>query len=302
MNARLIKNNKILVVDETLEFTFINSISSNNYITFLNNIYLNFENTENNVFLHIVNSNLSSSAFSININYEIILNYDTSSISFLKDNKIYSLSCVNCLIEIDNDGILTVRINQSSGTLDLTYLKNTNIEVQAYETNVTFIDEKTSMPEFSIATFDDSNFTVPRPIRQGVPIISTVPAAINNSSSSADIDFYDLGKGPDFKTIHFRIVCNKIMENISISDLSDMKLKIYMPNGLDTVKKATYIPMYLVQNDSTNNISIYRASYDFYVQGIFDSIEYIDGYMYCDVQVPLTIQNVMPFEFDFNLL
>jgi hypothetical protein len=155
------------------------------------------------------------------------------------------------------------------------------------------------MPEFSIASFDDSSFTITRPVRQGIPILSTIPSYITNSSSSADINVYNQGKGPDSKTIHFRIICNKVMENISPGDTSEMKLKVYMPNGLDTVKKAIYEPMLLVSNDTTNNISIYRSSHTFYVQGIFDGIEYVDGFMYVDVQVPLTVQKSIPVEIDF---
>lgn len=302
MKTRLIKNNKILLIDEILEFHFINSISSINNINFENNLYISVINDDIEVIMRVYNNKEISNSFVFNINYDILLSFESNAITFLKDENVYSLNVDTSMFEIDNDGFITVRVISGISDLTLNYLKNINISTQAYETNVTFIDEKSSMPEFSIATFDDSSFTIPRPIRQGVPIISTVPSFVNNSSSSADVDFFENGKGPDFKTIHFRIICNKIMENISISDKSDMELKIYMPNGLDTVKKATYIPMYLVQNDSTNNISIYRASYDFYVQGIFEGIEFVDGYMYSDVQVPLTIQSVMPFEFDFHLL
>jgi hypothetical protein len=91
------------------------------------------------------------------------------------------------------------------------------------------------------------------------------------------------------------------MENISPNDLSEMKLKIYMPNGLDTVKTAIYNYMFLVSNDSTNNYSIYRSSFNFYIQGNYDGIDYVDGYMYTDVHVPLTVQTIMSIEIDFSL-
>ena len=80
-----------------------------------------------------------------------------------------------------------------------------------------------------------------------------------------------------------------------------MQLKIYMPNGLDTVKPPLYVPIYLVSTDVTNNISIYSATHDFCSQGSFDGVDYVDGYMYFDVQVPLTVQKSMPVEFDFSL-
>jgi len=55
------------------------------------------------------------------------------------------------------------------------------------------------MPEFSIGTYDDSAFEIPRPVRQGNPVISTVPSLIGDSSSDDDIEYYDSGNGPDSK-------------------------------------------------------------------------------------------------------
>ena len=157
------------------------------------------------------------------------------------------------------------------------------------------------MPEFSIACFDDSSFAIPRQVRFGKPVISTVPANITTSSNQDDIDFFNNGKGPNSKTIYFRIICNKILETLSSNDLSELKLKVYMPSGLDTVKSAEYVDMYFVSNDSTNNMSIYKAQYNFYIQGNFNGIDYVDGLMYFDVQVPLTVQSYMPIQFDFSL-
>ena len=158
-------------------------------------------------------------------------------------------------------------------------------------------------PEFSIGTFDDSFFKIPRQIRQGIPIISTVPSSITSSSSSADIASYNEGKGPDVKTIHFRIICNKIIEDsLSAGDLSDLQLKIYLPNGLDTVKPAIYLPMYFMQKITNDNIALYRASFDFNKQGFYNGIEYVDGYMYFDVHFPSAIQKTLGFELDFELL
>jgi hypothetical protein len=59
--------------------------------------------------------------------------------------------------------------------------------------------------------------------------------------------------------------------------------------------------LYFVSNDSTNNMSIYKAQYNFYIQGNFNGIDYVDGLMYFDVQVPLTVQSYMPIQFDFSL-
>jgi hypothetical protein len=224
---------------------------------------------------------------------------------FAKDDYNYLLSSDDCLFEVDNEGVVIVRINDKSSLLKLSYYnhhkKQDSFRTLSYAANATYITENDYVPEFSIATFDDSNFTISRPIRQGVPIISTVPSFVDGNSSAADTSFFNTGKGNYNKTIYFRVICNKIMENISPNDLSEMKLKIYMPNGLDTVKTAIYNDMYLVSNDSTNNYSIYRSSFNFYIQGNYDGIDYVDGYMYTDVHVPLTVQTIMSIEIDFSL-
>ena len=235
----------------------------------------------------------------LKINFDSIISYNNNQLVFSIYSDIYTLSAQNTLIELDDEAYITVRYSKDSSIVFSKYSEVAKI--LAFETNATFIDDTTYMPEFSISCFDDSNFVYPRQIRQGVPIISTVPSFIDSNSSTADIQSYNNGKGTVSKTIYFRVICNKVMETISIGETSLMELKIYIPNGLDTVKPAIYRPLTLVSNDSTNNISIYSANYDFYEQGNFDGIDYVDGYMYCDVQVPLTVQKSIPIEFDFSV-
>lgn len=303
MNIKSIKNKKILEVDNQLEFIFFSA--SNNYVDnncgtlYFDDFNLNTVIINDELDFNISNQTVSSNSLSFKINYDIVLDIQSNYIDFSKNNTNYKIYSEDVIFEIDNEGIITIRFQSGNSSFKLSYLNNIQFSPQSFETNATFIDENSYMPEFSIASFDDSSFTITRPVRQGIPIISTIPSYITNSSSSADINVYNQGKGPDSKTMHFRIICNKVMENISPGDTSEMKLKVYMPNGLDTVKKAIYEPMLLVSNDTTNNISIYRSSHTFYVQGIFDGIEYVDGFMYVDVQVPLTVQKSIPVEIDF---
>jgi hypothetical protein len=160
------------------------------------------------------------------------------------------------------------------------------------------------MPEFSIGSYDDLAFSTPRPVRQGNPVISTVPALIDTNSLTDDIVYYNTGLGPTSKTIYFKIVCNTVIEStLSTGDISPkLQLKVYLPNGLDTVKAPVYVDMYFVSADTTNDISVYSASFTFYKQGRFNNIDYVDGFMYFDVHCPLTVQKSIPFQFDFQLL
>jgi hypothetical protein len=167
-------------------------------------------------------------------------------------------------------------------------------------------------PEFAIGTFDyfdssgdidttqDTVFKYPRLIRNGVPIISTVPSEYNTTDYSiSDQNNYLLGKGEISRTIYFKIVCSSAIENISVGVISKCQLKIYLPNGLDTVKSAVYVPMTMRYYSAVKNIAIYSAEYTFYSSGIHNKIEYVDGYMYFDVYAPVSVQRDIPLQFNF---
>lgn len=239
---------------------------------------------------------------SFKLNYDALVSSYDKKIEFMINDNLYVLEIDQGKIEIDYDGnILLSLVGISTNAIIYNVQNQFSFKQLTINTNNTNITDYSYMPEFSIACFDDSSFAIPRQVRFGKPVISTVPANITTSSSQDDIDFFNNGKGPNSKTIYFRIICNKILETLSSNDLSELKLKVYMPSGLDTVKSAEYVDMYFVSNDSTNNMSIYKAQYNFYIQGNFNGIDYVDGLMYFDVQVPLTVQSYMPIQFDFSL-
>jgi hypothetical protein len=301
------ENTKSIHVNKTLDINFVSKnvkIKDSN-ATIDNDFEISLNSEEENLFFNFNNNQNIRNSFMLSFNYDILVEAKFNSILFAKDDYNYFLTSEDCLFEVDNEGIVIVRLNDKSSSIKLSYYnhhkKQDSFRSLSYQTDATIVTENDYMPEFSIATFDDSSFSISRPIRQGVPIISTVPSFVNNNSTSADISYFNNGKGNYYKTIYFRIICNKVMETLSPNDLSEMKLKIYMPNGLDTVKTAIYNDMYLVSNDTTNNYSIYRSSFNFYIQGNFDGIDYVDGYMYADVHVPLTVQTIMPIEIDFTV-
>ena len=239
---------------------------------------------------------------SFKLNYNALVSSYDKKIEFMINDNLYVLEIDQGKIEIDYDGnILLSLVGISTNAIIYNVQNQFSFKQLTINTNNTNITDYSYMPEFSIACFDDSSFAIPRQVRFGKPVISTVPANITTSSNQDDIDFFNNGKGPNSKTIYFRIICNKILETLSSNDLSELKLKVYMPSGLDTVKSAEYVDMYFVSNDSTNNMSIYKAQYNFYIQGNFNGIDYVDGLMYFDVQVPLTVQSYMPIQFDFSL-
>ena len=247
---------------------------------------------------------------SIKFKFDSIVEIDPNYIIFSRGDKDYVIDFLNTKYSFESNDTILVVLDKPDNKIkisELNFFAN-NFSSQNFKalnaTNPFIIDDTCKMPEFSIGSYDDSSLSIPRPVRQGNPVISTVPALIDSNSSTDDIEYYNNGNGPVSKTIYFKIICNTIIENtLSAGDVSpNLQLKVYLPNGLDTVKAPVYVDMYFVSADTTNDVSVYSASYTFYKQGRYNNIDYVDGFMYFDVHCPLTVQKSIPFQFDFQLL
>jgi hypothetical protein len=247
---------------------------------------------------------------SLKFKFDSIVEIDNNYIIFSRGDKDYVIDFQNTKYSFESNDTLLIILDKSDNNIKVSELNffTKSFNSQNFKalnaTNPFIIDDTCKMPEFSIGSYDDSALSIPRPVRQGNPVISTVPALISSNSSTDDIEYYNTGFGPVSKTIYFKIFCNTIIENtLSAGNVSpNLQLKVYLPNGLDTVKAPVYVDMYFVSSDTTNNISVYSASYTFYKQGRYNNIDYVDGFMYFDVHCPLTVQKSIPFQFDFQLL
>ena len=283
----------------------INSGEESFYFELRKKININVYTDDNKVNFDIIKTVTYLSNFSLKIKHEAILYSDVDTLLFGVGDTEFKLSFQKCKYSFESDDTLLITVQDASAKIvleesDGVLAKNFIALTLA---NPFLIDEFSIMPEFSIGTFDDADFTKPRPVRQGNPIISTVPANIDSNSTPDEIEYYNRGLGPGSKTIYFKIICNTILETLSAGAESQyLQLKVYLPNGLDTVKTAVYETMYFVSNDSVNNISVYESSFTFYKQGTFNNLEYVDGFMYLDIHCPLTVQKSIPFQFDFSIL
>lgn len=247
---------------------------------------------------------------SLKFKFDSIIEIENNYIIFSRGDKEYVIDFQNTKYSFESNDILLIILDKPDNSIKVSELNffTKSFYSQNFKalnaTNSFIIDDTCIMPEFSIGSYDDLALSIPRPVRQGNPVISTVPALINTSSSTDDVEYYNTGSGPISKTIYFKIFCNTIIENtLSAGNVSpNLQLKVYLPNGLDTVKAPVYVDMYYVSSDTTNNISVYSASYTFYKQGRYNNIDYVDGFMYFDVHCPLTVQKSIPFQFDFQLL
>ena len=237
----------------------------------------------------------------------------------LKINEKYILEIDFGTFNFNDNGTVLIKVSGNNSKLKLSTegqeeeeIKSLSFEAFTSPSGLPTIGFGKREPEFAIGTFDyfdssgdidttqDTVFKFPRLIRNGVPVISTVPSEYNTTDYSiADQNNYLSGKGEISRTIYFKIVCDSVIETINVGVVSKCQLKIYLPNGLDTVKTAVYVPMTMRYYSTPKNIAIYSAEYTFFSSGIHNSIEYVDGYMYFDVYAPLSVQRDIPLQFNF---
>lgn len=236
----------------------------------------------------------------------------------LKINEKYILEIDFGTFNFNDNGTVLIKVSGNNSILKLSTegqeeeIKSLSFEAFTSPSGLPTIGFGKREPEFAIGTFDyfnesgdidttqDTVFKYPRLIRNGVPIISTVPSEYNTVDFSvADQNNYLSGKGEISRTIYFKIICSSVIETINVGVISKCQLKIYLPNGLDTVKAAVYVPMTMRYYNTIKNIAIYSAEYTFYSSGIHNSIEYVDGYMYFDVYAPVSVQRDIPLQFNF---
>ena len=321
MNIQIDNNKPIInIIDDenNLSFEFISAVK--NYLVSQNDLSARLLMKKQTVANILLSENILEISFekvisyiqfiSVKFKFDSIVEIHNNYIIFSRGNKDYVIDFQTTKYSFESNDTLLVILDKSEQTIKVSELSSfaNNFQSQSFRsftaTNSFLIDDTCKMPEFSIGSYDDLAFSTPRPVRQGNPVISTVPALIDTNSSTDDIVYYNTGLGPTSKTIYFKIICNTVIENtLSTGDISPkLQLKVYLPNGLDTVKAPVYVDMYFVSADSTNDISVYSASFTFYKQGRFNNIDYVDGFMYFDVHCPLTVQKSIPFQFDFQLL
>jgi hypothetical protein len=321
MNIQIDNNKPIInIIDDenNLSFEFISA--DKNYLVSKNDLSARLLMKKQTVANILLSENILEISFekvisyiqfiSVKFKFDSIVEIHNNYIIFSRGNKDYVIDFQTTKYSFESNDTLLLILDKSEQTIKVSELSSfaNNFQSQSFRsftaTNSFLIDDTCKMPEFSIGSYDDLAFSTPRPVRQGNPVISTVPALIDTNSLTDDIVYYNTGLGPTSKTIYFKIVCNTVIENtLSTGDISPkLQLKIYLPNGLDTVKAPVYVDMYFVSADTTNDISVYSASFTFYKQGRFNNIDYVDGFMYFDVHCPLTVQKSIPFQFDFQLL
>ncbi len=228
-----------------------------------------------------------------NLNYAII---------YLQEDKTLKLQAIDCKIKSYCDGSLTILCNNNNSKIELFSEGSFSTltaavaddpipdpPVSILSLTDTFVISGSRGPEFSLLVCDDYTDGVhsrPRPVRLGVPVISTVPVYSPNLSEE-ELTYYSEGKGPSLKKMFFRVVCNQELPDASV------KLLIYLPNGVDTVTDPDYIDLVKISEAGEN--SVFHGEYVFYEE---DTVYSVDGFGYFAIYTDVIQQVSLPIQID----
>lgn len=226
--------------------------------------------------------------------FNTIKNYSSNSIEF-QDNSLLIVEDGTFLIDI-KDNSVTVKSDSSEVKLEFIDEQNITSANISMSTAELVVNGISAVPSVSLGVFDyyplgDSLCCMlPRPVRFGIPVISTVPVP-----TSTDIDENFLI--PEEIKVMFRIAIN---ENMPSSLDGVIRFQIYMPGGVDTVRAPINLPVVRVTNASQVGISdsavkltgtdithtIYVCDHTFSRE---DSREFVDGFAYFNLFVPMRL-------------
>lgn len=176
--------------------------------------------------------------------------------------------------------IITMYVPKDS----LSAMSLSSLSLNAMSTGTYTVTNSDVLPEFSIAIYDDALRTTPRPMRLGVPVISTIPV-YRVGLSESELQILEIGLGSEKRTMYF-----KIISNVVIPDDVEPVLNIYMPSGLDTISEPVPAEMTRqVSSDATR--SVFYASHTFHTE---NTVDYVDGFVYLSVYMPMEINASLP--------
>jgi hypothetical protein len=306
------ENNFIFSLGDVSFSLQISNVNHANLVSSLENAFIFAIEEKTNLAIYEefgkINIAFSQNSFnikSIKLNFSNIIDISYNSnyaAIYLNDNTTVKLQAIDCKITSFGNNSLTVTCNGPSSKIEifdqgsfssLTAAIAPDPEpdpvVSILSATDTFVIAGSRGPEFSLGIFDDYTDNVHyrgRPIRLGVPVISTVPV-YDPTMPEEDLTYYNLGKGPNSRKLFFRIVCNQELPDASV------KLLIYLPNGEDTVAAPDFINLVKISDSGQN--SVYHGEYVFYEE---DTVYSVDGFAYFAVYTDIIQQVSLPLQLD----
>lgn len=205
----------------------------------------------------------------------------------------------DCQVVSSDENSISVSMINSEGTIEFsTQLVSvsslSSVSMQSVDENRMVVSASKRIPEFVISIYDDPDNNYPRPLRFGVPVISTVPSVPQSGETlyQEDKDLLELGVGTPSRKMHFLVISDQLIDE-SLRD--NLSLEIDLPSGTDAVEKTANIKLDYVNTFDTNNV--FSCVYDFHKE---DTVKYVDGFAYLTVKMPLRIQRNLPLAFQVS--
>jgi len=205
----------------------------------------------------------------------------------------------DCQVINNDSNSIFVSMGDSDATIQFsTQLVSVNslssVSILSVDENRMVIPASKRIPEFIISIYDDAGNNYPRPLRFGVPVISTVPSMpqFGENLYQEDKDLLELGVGTSSRKMYFLCVSDQKIDEALRDNLS---LEIDLPAGTDTVERTKNVKLTYVNTFDTNDV--FSCSYDFHKE---DTVNYVDGFAYLSVKMPLRIQRNLPLIFQVS--
>lgn len=256
--------------------------------------------SEGNVVLYLNKTTSIPLVFSIK--FEHLTSLTKNNENQIKINVNGSLIYVDfkdCQVINSDANSISVSMVDSEATIEfstqlIAVVASSSVSMQSVDENRMVIPPSKRIPEFIISIYDDSDKNYPRPLRFGVPVISTVPSVPESGETiyQEDKDLLEIGVGTPSRKMHFLVISDQLIDD-SLRD--NLSLEIDLPSGTDTVEKTASIKLDYVNTFDTNNV--FSCVYDFHKE---DTVKYVDGFAYLSVKMPLRIQRNLPLTFQVS--
>lgn len=297
-----------VVFEEAPSNYFLGSTNDAVIYMITDDIRLTTYNSGGDIILHLEKSTNMPHSFTIKlVNLtKVELSGNDHAILHLANSKIY-LDLIDSVIVNHSNEDITITMSgteaqcQFSAQATASIMTSKAVVIQSVDGSKLLIPASKRIPEFIISIYDDAAWKRPRPSRFGVPVISTVPGFIPDDSWEvtvpiADKDMMELGVGTESRTMYFRVISD---QEIDASIRDNVKLEIDLPAGSDTVVETVSIPLTydstLAGSQDTNEV--FSGSYVFHRE---DTVDYVDGFAYLSVRLPLRVQRNLPLLFQVS--
>lgn len=255
--------------------------------------------SDGNIVIYFNKNTNVPQAFSLKFKNTTITKINDNQVKININGLIVYVDLKDCYIVNSDTNSISIMMGDSDATIEFSTQLNvinslSNVSIQSVDDSRMVVPVSKRIPEFIISIYDDSRGNYPRPLRFGVPVISTVSSVPQSGETlyQEDKDLLELGIGTKSRKMYFWVISDQLIDESLREQLS---LEIDLPSGSDTVEQTASIQLEYVETVDTNDI--FTCVYDFHKE---DTVNYVDGFAYLSIKMPLRIQRNLPLTFQVS--